>query len=84
MATWLWVALILAGAVLLWWIAKLAATYFISAEFSGLALLRKELRDNGVDVKRIPETALQEIVANKISGAKGLANCCEFRAQHAQ
>lgn len=73
MTTWIWLALIVVGVVVGWWLVKLTAAYSVSPEFAGLALLKQQLQNNGVDIKRIPEAALEEIVANKIKAAKGLS-----------
>lgn len=56
-----------------WWVVKLILSLTIPPEVSGRAYLKQELKRRGVDVLRIPDRALDEIVQFCLSGARGMA-----------
>ena len=67
---------IIGGALALyaaWWAIKILLAQTISPEFSGRALLKQELKRSGVDVSRIPDSAIDEIVQYCLSGARSMA-----------
>jgi hypothetical protein len=56
-----------------WWAIKIGLSMAVPPEVSGKALLKQELKRHGVDVARIPDRALDEIVQYCLSGARGMA-----------
>jgi len=67
---------IIGGAVALfagWWVLKIILSLSVPPEVSGRALLKQELKQRGVDVARIPDRAVDEIVQYCLSGARGMA-----------
>ena len=66
-------ALAVASVWAAWWIIKVVAAYAVPPEKSGLILLKQELIRLGIDVTRIPDAALIEIVNGNIRGARAMA-----------
>lgn len=56
-----------------WWALKIVLAQAVPPEVSGRALLKQELKRNGVDISRIPDRAIDEIVQHCLSGARGIA-----------
>lgn len=56
-----------------WWAIKIGLSMAVPPEVSGKALLKQELKRHGVDVARIPDRALEDIVQYCLSGARGMA-----------
>ncbi|MEJ1119767.1 hypothetical protein V9K92_14935 [Phyllobacterium sp. CCNWLW109] len=59
---------------ILWFCLKLLAAVVFSPEYSGRALLKQSLKKHGVDISRIPDAAINDIVKISINGARGIAN----------
>ena len=70
---WLWVVLGLVGFVVAWWVLKIVLSMAVPPEVSGRALLKQQLKRGGVDVARIPDRAIDEIVQHCLSAARGIA-----------
>lgn len=73
MELFLWLA---AGALALyagWWGLKIVTSIAVAPEIAGRAFLKQELQRAGVDVGRIPDRAIDEIVQYCLSGARGMA-----------
>lgn len=67
---------ILGGAIALfvaWWAIKIGLSMAVPPEVSGKALLKQELKRSGVNVARIPDQALDEIVQYCLDVARGTA-----------
>lgn len=56
-----------------WWCIKVLLALMVSPERSGLLFLKQELKKLGVDVARIPDSALNEVVQKSIIAAQGIA-----------
>ncbi|MHA6692028.1 hypothetical protein [Devosia sp. A449] len=70
---WLWIVLAVAGLVVAWWVLKIVLAQAVPPEVSGRALLKQELKRGGVDVARLPDRAIDEIVQHCLKAAKGMA-----------
>lgn len=57
-----------------WFLIKIAVAYSLPPEISGKALLKSELKREGIDVNRIPDEALNEIVNYCIEGAMTISS----------
>lgn len=67
---------LLGGAVALflgWWALRIFLSVSVSPEVSGRTYLKQALKQRGVDVARIPDSAINEIVQFCLKGARGMA-----------
>jgi hypothetical protein len=71
--SWWWVALAIVGLFVAWWALKIVMSLAVPPEVSGRALLKQELKRGGVDVARIPDRAIDEIVQHCLKAARGIA-----------
>lgn len=68
-----WIPLVVIGLLVAWWIVKLVLSIAVPAQVSGRAFLKQNLKRRGVDIGRIPEGAIDEIVQYCIQGAQSIA-----------
>jgi hypothetical protein len=73
MSWYLWAALAAICIPLLWFALKIGISLAVPPEKSGREFLKRQLRQQGVDVSRIPDAALIELVERQIKGAKAMA-----------
>jgi len=69
----LWVVAGIAVLLFGWWALKILMSLTVPPEVSGRAFLKQQLKRRGVDVARIPDRAIDEIVQHCLSAAKGIA-----------
>ena len=74
MATWYWIVVLVVSLPIIWFLLKLLTAIVVPPDRSGRELLKQKLKARGVDVGRIPDSALNEIVGKKIRIAKGMAS----------
>lgn len=70
---WLWIVLAAVGLFVAWWVLKIVMSLAVPPEVSGRALLKQELKRRGVDVGRIPDRAIDEMVELSLRTAKTMA-----------
>lgn len=73
MSTVVWVLAAIVGAVVLWFVLKVAAAVVFPPQFSGRAFIIGAAKKQGVDVSRIPQSAWDEIVESSIGASRALA-----------
>lgn len=73
MATILWIGGGALGLYIAWWAIKLIATIVVPAERSGAALFKKYLVKAGIDVRQIPNEAIDEIIRVLMKRSKATA-----------
>ncbi len=73
MNTVFWIVGIAAALFIGWWALKIFLSVSVPPEVSGRAYLKQALKQRGVDVARIPDRAIDEIVQFCLKGARGMA-----------
>jgi hypothetical protein len=74
MKTVYWIIAIIVALPILWFLLKLLVSLMVPPEKSGRELLKQSIRAYGVDVSRIPDSALNELVERNIRTSKTIAS----------
>lgn len=72
--TFLWIGVAILAAWAAWSLLKFLLSYALPPEVTGRALLKKLAKQRGVDISRIPDAAIDEIVARHIRQARFFAS----------
>lgn len=71
--SWWWIPVGAAGLFIAWWLLKILLAVVVSPTVSGRAFLKRQLKQSDINVGRIPDQALDEIVEYCVRGARGIA-----------